>query len=77
MKISDIRIDYALKSLNVEDVQKTPLEQFKIWFEEAMEAKVLEVNAMNLATVQRDGTPNSRIVLLKGIDDGLIFFTNA
>lgn len=76
MKISDIRIDYALKSLNVEDVQKTPLEQFKIWFEEAMEAKVLEVNAMNLATVQRDGTPNSRIVLLKGIDDGLIFFTN-
>lgn len=76
MKISDIRIDYALKSLNVEDVQNLPLEQFKIWFEEALEAKVLEVNAMNLATVQKDGTPNSRIVLLKGIEDGLIFFTN-
>lgn len=76
MKISDIRIDYALKSLDVEDVQSLPLEQFKIWFEEALEAKVLEVNAMNLATVQKDGTPNSRIVLLKGIEDGLIFFTN-
>ncbi|GAB2634734.1 pyridoxamine 5'-phosphate oxidase [Belliella aquatica] len=76
MKISDIRIDYALKSLDVEDVQKMPLEQFKIWFDEAIDTKVLEVNAMNLATVQNDGTPNSRIVLLKGIEDGLIFFTN-
>lgn len=76
MKISDIRIDYALKSLDVEDVQSTPLEQFKIWFQEAIDAKALEVNAMNLATVQKDGTPNSRIVLLKGIENGLIFFTN-
>lgn len=76
MKISDIRIDYALKSLNVEDVKNMPLAQFKIWFDEAMAANVLEVNAMNLATVQNDGTPNSRIVLLKGIEDGLIFFTN-
>jgi pyridoxamine 5'-phosphate oxidase len=76
MKISDIRIDYALKSLNVEDVKRMPLEQFKIWFDEAIAAKVLEVNAMNLATVQNNGTPNSRIVLLKGIEDGLIFFTN-
>lgn len=76
MKISDIRIDYALKSLDVEDVQNMPLDQFKIWFEEAIDAKVLEVNAMNLATIQKDGSPNSRIVLLKGIEEGLIFFTN-
>ena len=76
MKISDIRIDYALKSLDIKDVEKDPLIQFQNWFEEAVKAKVLEVNAMNLATIQKNGSPNSRIVLLKGIEDGLVFYTN-
>ncbi|SNS29532.1 Pyridoxamine 5'-phosphate oxidase [Belliella buryatensis] len=76
MKISDIRIEYALKSLDIKDVENEPLKQFKNWFDEAVNAKVLEVNAMNLATIQNDNTPNSRIVLLKGIEDGLVFYTN-
>lgn len=76
MKISDIRIDYSLKSLDITDVQDSPIEQFKKWFGEALEAKVLEVNAMNLSTVQSDGRPNARIVLLKGVDSGFVFFTN-
>ncbi|ERM82579.1 hypothetical protein P872_04505 [Rhodonellum psychrophilum GCM71 = DSM 17998] len=76
MKISDIRIDYSLKSLDLNDVLPSPIEQFKIWLNEAIQAKVLEVNAMNLATVKEDGRPNSRIVLLKGVDSGLVFFTN-
>ncbi|EKB49763.1 pyridoxamine 5'-phosphate oxidase [Cecembia lonarensis] len=76
MKISDIRIDYSLKSLDITDVQTSPLDQFHIWFKEALDAKVLEVNAMNLATVQQDGRPNSRVVLLKGLDSGFVFFTN-
>jgi pyridoxamine 5'-phosphate oxidase len=76
MKISDIRIDYTLKSLDLSDVMDSPIEQFKVWFNEAMEAKVLEVNAMCLATVKKDGRPNARIVLLKGVDTGFLFFTN-
>jgi pyridoxamine 5'-phosphate oxidase len=76
MKISDIRIDYSLKSLDVSDVLDSPIEQFKVWFSEALEAKVLEVNAMSLATVKKDGRPNARIVLLKGVDTGFLFFTN-
>ncbi|MCH7400433.1 pyridoxamine 5'-phosphate oxidase [Belliella kenyensis] len=76
MKLSDIRIDYALKSLDIVDVAAEPLIQFKVWFEEAVASKVLEVNAMNLSTVKENGYPNSRIVLLKGIDHGLVFFTN-
>jgi pyridoxamine 5'-phosphate oxidase len=76
MKISDIRIDYALKSLDVTDVKASPLDQFKLWFDEALEAKVLEVNAMHLGTVQADGRPNSRVVLLKGLDEGFVFYTN-
>ncbi|MCH7408533.1 pyridoxamine 5'-phosphate oxidase [Belliella sp. DSM 111904] len=76
MKIADIRIDYALKSLDIVDVSHDPLSQFKVWFEEAVVSKVIEVNAMSLSTVKTNGYPNSRIVLLKGIDHGLVFFTN-
>ncbi|WP_194775592.1 pyridoxamine 5'-phosphate oxidase [Pararhodonellum marinum] len=76
MNIADIRKDYSLKSLNVEEVDPDPLQQFKIWFEQAMEAKVLEVNAMNLSTVNLQNLPESRIVLLKGVDHGFVFFTN-
>lgn len=76
MKISDIRIDYSLKSLDISDVQTSPIEQFKKWFSEAIESKVLEVNAMTLSTIQENGRPNSRVVLLKGVDSGFVFFTN-
>ncbi|MCH7411899.1 pyridoxamine 5'-phosphate oxidase [Belliella sp. R4-6] len=76
MKISDIRIDYSLKSLTIKEVLEDPLEQFEVWFTEALASEVMEPNAMNIATIRPDGTPNSRIVLLKGIDKGLIFFTN-
>ncbi|MFD2201008.1 pyridoxamine 5'-phosphate oxidase [Shivajiella indica] len=76
MKISDIRIDYSLKSLDVSDVLNSPIDQFKIWFQEALDAKVLEVNAMCLATINKNGQPNARIVLLKGVDSGFLFFTN-
>ena len=76
MKISDIRIDYSLKSLEISDVLDSPIEQFNVWFQEALEAKVLEANAMSLATIRKDGRPNARIVLLKGVDKGFLFFTN-
>lgn len=76
MNISDIRSEYVLKSLDPKEVQIAPMDQFKLWFDEAVTSKVLEVNAMTLATVKPDGRPNSRIVLLKGIDTGIVFFTN-
>ncbi|PSL07659.1 pyridoxamine 5'-phosphate oxidase [Cecembia rubra] len=76
MKISDIRIDYSLKSLDISDVQTSPIEQFKKWFNEAIDSKVLEVNAMTLSTIKENGRPNSRVVLLKGVDSGFVFFTN-
>lgn len=49
---------------------------FEIWWNEAMNSDILEVNAMTLATVS-EGVPESRIVLLKAFDErGLYFFTN-
>lgn len=76
MDIASIRKDYALKSLKINDVKDDPLMQFKQWFDEAISAAVVEVNAMNLSTMGVDGFPNGRIVLLKGVDTGFVFFTN-
>jgi len=76
-KLKDLRKEYSKADLDVKDVMKDPIAQFKKWFEEASKSEVPEVNAMNLATVNAEGKPTSRIVLLKGIEEGrFIFYTN-
>lgn len=76
MNISAIRKDYALKTLEISNINENPFEQFHIWLQEAIKSEALEVNAMTLSTLGLDGFPNGRIVLLKGIDSGFVFFTN-
>jgi pyridoxamine 5'-phosphate oxidase len=76
MLLADIRKDYCLRSLEIQDVANDPLLQFRHWMEEAIQAEALEVNAMCLSTISKDGFPNSRIVLLKELDQGFVFFTN-
>ncbi len=74
--IADIRQDYSKKTLLESDVQSTPIAQFEIWWNEASESKIDEINAFTLATSD-NGLPHARIVLLKGFNaDGFIFFTN-
>lgn len=54
-----------------------PILFFNKWFQEALHAQVLEPNAMTLATVDANGFPKARIVLLKGVDArGFVFYTN-
>jgi pyridoxamine 5'-phosphate oxidase len=75
--IADIRRDYARAALNEAELHPDPLEQFRRWFAEALEAAVQEPNAMTLATATPDGRPSARVVLLKGVDDrGLLFYTS-
>lgn len=76
MKLADIRIDYSLKTLDEHEVMPDPLEQFRAWIDEAHHSKLNEWNAMVLSTVRADGRPNGRVVLLKDVDHGLVFFTN-
>lgn len=76
MNISAIRQEYSLKSMNINDLSPNPLSQFDQWFKEALDAKVIEINAMTLSTLGEDGIPNGRIVLLKEVDTGFVFFTN-
>lgn len=75
--IASIRRDYQLKSFDQKDAHKNPFEQFKIWFNDAVQSKIDEVNAFTLATCSNDGKPSARIVLLKDATDiGFTFFTN-
>lgn len=72
-----IRTDYIKSALHEDQVDNDPIKQFTTWFNEALHAKVMEPNAMTLATSAADGQPNARTVLLKHIDDrGFVFFTN-
>ena len=75
--IADIRKDYSSRSLLEADVAADPIQQFETWWNEALNAKIDEVNAMTLATASSDGFPSARIVLLKGFNkSGFMFFTN-
>lgn len=74
---ASLRKDYALAGLLEKDLARDPFRQFDRWFQEAEAAKVIEPNAMTLATATADGTPSARTVLLKGVDGrGFVFFTN-
>ena len=54
-----------------------PLALFAAWFAEAKRAELVNPDAMALATVDADGLPNARMVLLKGFDErGFVFYTN-
>jgi|SRR6185437_523887 len=71
------RKDYRLGRLRKKDLPQDPIDQFYLWLHEAFTAKIAEPTAMSLATVDLDGSPFLRTVLLKRVDQrGFIFFTN-
>ena len=77
MSVSDLRQSYEKGSLLENAVAASPFDQFNQWFEEALAAQVPEPNAMTLATVDAEGQPSARIVLIKGYDSrGFVFYTN-
>ena len=77
MKLADIRKDYTLRGLHESDAAADPIEQFRLWFDQAVAAELPDPNAMTLATCAPGGIPSARIVLLKGLDQrGLQFFSN-
>lgn len=60
--------DYGSNEFTESEVAADPLAQFAVWLAEAEEAQIYEPNAMVVSTVDPDGTPSSRTVLLKGLD---------
>lgn len=75
--LSMMRQEYGKNSLDEKNVPENPLELFSQWLQFAIDADVVEPNAMVLSTVNSNGCPSSRVVLLKDIDKrGFSFFTN-
>ncbi|MEY3394127.1 MAG: pyridoxamine 5-phosphate oxidase [Verrucomicrobiota bacterium] len=77
MNLSDFRKEYSSRGLHREDLDADPILQFDRWFQQAVELKITEPNAMTLSTLGPDGFPSQRTVLLKAFDQkGFTFFTN-
>ena len=77
MDLFEFRNEYLKGGLERDMLSDNPYEQFKQWFDHAVECKVKEPNAMAVSTVSADGAPSSRVVLLKMWDErGFVFFTN-
>ena len=75
--VAALRKDYGQASLDESGVRDDPFLQFNDWFEDALRAEVNEPNAMGLSTVDADGRPSSRIVLIKQYDArGFTWYTN-
>ena len=75
LDLRHVREEYMRESLDEAQVRADPLDQFRLWFDEAVSAAVPMVNAMTLATATLDGRPSARIVLLKTVDHGFVFYT--
>lgn len=75
--IADIRREYGALCLTEADMNECPIIQFKCWFEEVLAVEKSDPTAMVLATVDEQGRPDSRVVLLKGVEESsFIFYTN-
>jgi pyridoxamine 5'-phosphate oxidase len=77
MDLGALRRDYTQRGLTLDDLKPDPFDQFAQWFQQAMDAELLEPNALVLSTVSAEGIPFQRTVLLKYFDpQGFVFFTN-
>ncbi len=75
--IGGMRAQYSNEALDIDSLGHDPIKAFTIWFKNAVDAEVKEPNAMAIATVDSDGMPDARIVLLKEVEgNGFVFYTN-
>lgn len=75
--VADLRREYIRGGLRRSDLTENPLELFERWLKQACDARLPDPTAMCVATVDANGQPYQRIVLLKHYDDqGLVFYTN-
>ena len=75
--LNDIRREYNWKKLELNELDPNPFDQFTTWMQEAIASKIIDPNAMILATAGKKGKPSARIVLLKDFNiNGFTFYTN-
>jgi pyridoxamine 5'-phosphate oxidase len=77
MSLEDSRREYQYARLSRDSLEETPFAQFRVWMEQAVKSSMPDPTAMCLATVDAEGRPWQRTVLLKGFDEqGFLFYTN-
>ena len=77
MSLEENRREYDYGKLSRESLLDNPFDQFTLWMNQAIEAKVQDTTAMSVATVNTQGKPWQRMVLLKGFNEqGFVFYTN-
>jgi pyridoxamine 5'-phosphate oxidase len=77
MKIDDIRRSYTKDRLDADKLNPDPIAQFELWLQDAITAELPDPTAMCVATVDQQGQPSQRLVLLKDVNhDGFTFYTN-
>ncbi len=75
--LSALRREYGDHGLDFPDLAPEPIEMFRRWLQDTVEAGLHEPNAMVVTTVSAERRPSSRMVLLKGLDErGFVFYTN-
>ncbi|MCS7273672.1 MAG: pyridoxamine 5'-phosphate oxidase [Fimbriimonadales bacterium] len=76
--VEHIRKSYELGELTEEVAGDDPFALLRRWLQDAIDAQIIEPNSMCLATVDEQGNPDARFVLLRGFDErGLVFYTNS
>ena len=77
MDLESLRREYLFGGLKRENLLSDPIKQFELWLQQAIDLQIYDPTAMVVATVNSDGQPSQRIVLLKHLDDlGFVFYTN-
>lgn len=77
INVADLRRSYTLAGLDKEDLTEKPIDLFEKWLKECLDAGLYDPNGVVVSTVNKEGQPHSRMVLLKNYDENsLVFFTN-
>ncbi len=74
--LAALRREYGDRGLDTADLEDDPVTMFRRWLDDTVAAGLHEPNALVVTTVSADGRPSARMVLLKGLDTGFVFFTN-
>tara|TARA_B100001758_G_C18321744_1_gene563571 strand:+ start:58 stop:696 length:639 start_codon:yes stop_codon:yes gene_type:complete len=76
-KLESIRVEYNSTSINYDNLLPNPIDQLKLWMNNAIESKIKDANAVILSTYDNERGVQSRVVLIKEINEiGLVFYTN-